>query len=73
MEERMNARWKDLTAMILIGDGVLGLIEPRRHSAAWECGPKSYKQFARKLEKNPNVARGIGAAFAGFGPWLAFK
>jgi hypothetical protein len=69
----MNARWKDLAAMILIGDGILGLIEPRRHSAAWECGPETYKQFARKLETNPNVARGIGAAFVGFGLWLALK
>jgi hypothetical protein len=69
----MNARWKDLVAMILIGDGVLGLIEPRRHSAVWECGPASYKEFARKLEANPGLARGIGVAFVGFGLWLALK
>jgi hypothetical protein len=67
----MKARWKDLAAMLLIGDGLLGLIEPKRHSAVWECGPESYKEFARTLEHKPNVARAIGASFIALGLWLS--
>jgi hypothetical protein len=47
------------------------LIEPKRHSAVWECGPESYKEFARTLEHKPNIARAIGASFIALGLWLA--
>jgi hypothetical protein len=67
----MNARWRDLAAMILIGDGILGLIEPKRHASVWECGPKTYKNFARTLEEKPNLARALGASFVALGFWLA--
>lgn len=30
---------RELLAMVAIGDGILGLVEPRRHVARWETGP----------------------------------
>lgn len=30
---------RELLAMVAIGDGILGLVEPRRHVARWAAGP----------------------------------
>ena len=63
----MNSRLKELLAMILIGDGALNLMQPRRHTALWSCGPKLYKDAAHKLERHPAITRGLGVALVGLG------
>ena len=63
----MNSRLKELLAMILIGDGALNLIQPRRHTATWSCGPKLYKNAARKLETHPGITRGLDLALMAMG------
>jgi hypothetical protein len=67
----MKSRWEELVGMILIGDGVLNLLQPRRHSALWNCGPKVYRDAARSLQIHPGTARGLGLAFVAFGIWLS--
>jgi hypothetical protein len=67
----MNARFKELVAMILIGDGVLNVLQPQRHTAIWNCGPKFYREGARTLELHPAIARVLGVAFLGLGVVLA--
>jgi hypothetical protein len=69
----MKLRWEDLAAMILVGDGVLSLLHPRRHSAIWKCGPASYQKFAGELEKHPPAARGMGLVFVALGLWLGHR
>jgi hypothetical protein len=66
----MKAQWVELAAMVLIGDGVLNLVHPRRHSALWNCGPESYRRIAGKLQTRPQVARGLGLAMVALGVWL---
>lgn len=66
----MMARWKEFAGMILIGDGLLNMLQPRRHTTIWNCGPKFYKDAARKLQANPGMARALGVAFLGLGLWL---
>jgi hypothetical protein len=51
----------------------LNLIQPKRHSAIWHCGPESYQKVADKLQANPCAARGLGLLFAGVGLWLATR
>jgi hypothetical protein len=68
----MKARWEELLGMVLIGDGMLNLLQPKRHSAIWNCGPKSYRQAVQKqLQSHPGAARGLGAAFVALGIWLS--
>ena len=69
----MNRRIAELMGMIFIGDGLLSMLEPRRHTALWMCGPKIYKQAAHKLEDNPAAARGLGLVLVGLGLWLSTK
>ena len=66
----MKAQWEDLAAMVLIGDGILNLVQPTRHTLLWSCGPKFYKETSRKLVSYPGVARGIGFTLIGIGLWL---
>jgi hypothetical protein len=69
----MKMRWEDLLAMVLVGDGVLSLMHPRRHSAIWKCGPASYRKFAGELEKHPQATRGMGLAFVALGLWIGHR
>jgi uncharacterized protein YjeT (DUF2065 family) len=66
----MKSRWQEFLGMILIGDGILNLLQPDRHSAIWNCGPEAYRKAARKLQEQPNAARGLGLAFVALGIWL---
>ena len=36
-------RWKYLAAMMLIGDGVLAFLSPRRDALTWNAGPERWK------------------------------
>jgi hypothetical protein len=70
-EVMMKSRWEELFGMILIGDGVLNLLQPARHSAIWNCGPKFYKGAAQTLRTHPAAARGLGLVFVALGIWLS--
>jgi hypothetical protein len=56
------SRWKHFTAMALIGDGVMGIIHPRRDSRAWQYGPKPWQSLMQSLEDRPNLTRVLAAA-----------
>jgi hypothetical protein len=51
----------ELGALVLIGDGIMGLIKPRRHSMLWHFGPNLIKAVTEELAAHPNTARGIYA------------
>jgi hypothetical protein len=67
LEERMNARFKELFAMMFIRDGALCLLQPLQHVAIWDCGPQFYKKVALHLESHPGTARLLGLTFLGIG------
>ena len=56
------SRWKHFTAMAIIGDGIMGMVHPRRDSRAWQYGPKPWQNLMQSLEEHPNLTRVIGAA-----------
>ncbi len=53
-------RWKYLAAMMLIGDGVLAILRPRRDALTWNAGPESWKALMSYLD-HPQITRAIGA------------
>ena len=55
-------RWQHFAAMVLIGDGVMALVHPREDAEAWAVGPACWRQFMRKFEECPTMARAVGAA-----------
>ena len=58
----MKSRLLELAGLILIGDGLMGLLRPRRHSLLWHVGPQLAKAVTEELAEHPNTARSIYAA-----------
>ena len=57
--------------MLMVGDGLLSLIDPKRHCLLWETGPKVWRDFADEFAEHPQVTRGVGVAEILAGLWLA--
>ena len=66
-------RLTELLAIALIGDGVIAVLEPRRHSLLWKSGPRMWEEFINPFVERPGMARLVGAAQIGLGIWLASK
>jgi hypothetical protein len=64
-------RLLELAGLILIGDGVMGLLRPRRHSLLWHCGPQLAKAVTEELAEHPKTSRAIYAAEIAAGIALA--
>ena len=66
-------RVNELIAMLMVGDGVVGFVAPRRHMLLWKFGPEGYKKLVRGFAERPNLTRSLAAAEAGVGLWLALR
>jgi hypothetical protein len=58
---------KYLTAMMLIGDGVLAMLRPHRDALTWSMGPAPWKALMQYLSDHPDVTRAIGASEVALG------
>jgi hypothetical protein len=67
----MTRRLLELGGLILIGDGLMGLLFPRRHSLLWHVGPQLAKAVTEELADHPTTARTIYAAEIALGVVLA--
>jgi uncharacterized protein YjeT (DUF2065 family) len=67
----MTKRLLELAGLILIGDGLMGLLRPRRHSLLWHVGPQLAKAATEELAEHPQTARAIYAAELAVGVVLA--
>ena len=56
-----STQWRYLTAMLLIGDGVVAFVRPRQDAAIWAVGPVKWKAFMGYLYDHPCLTRAIGA------------
>jgi hypothetical protein len=54
--------------MLLIGDGAITAVQPKRHCLLWEIGPQSCRQFIDEFVEHPRLARAAGLleVLAGF-------
>jgi hypothetical protein len=66
-------RIAELVAIMMIGEGVLTLIAPRRHSLLWEFGPEGYRRAIEAFADHPTLTRLVAAAVAGLSIWLALR
>lgn len=69
----MGRRLGEFLAILMVGDGVIGLVAPRRHSLLWKFGPESYKRLMAGFAKRPSLVRLLSAASVGAGLWLALS
>ncbi len=66
-------RLKEAAAIVLIGDGVIALVAPSRHSRLWQGGPLGYRRFMQAFIDNPNMTRLSAAGQIVSGLWLASR
>jgi hypothetical protein len=66
-------RIAEVVAMLIIGEGVLTIIAPRRHSLLWKYGPEGYRRAIEAFAEHPTLTRLVAAAEAGLGIWLALR
>jgi hypothetical protein len=62
---------KETFAILTVGDGIIEMIFPTKHSLLWEFGPARVRRVARFCAENPNLMRLLGTAQVAFGMWLA--
>ena len=60
--ELITKRLLELGGLILIGDGLMGLLHPRRHSLLWHFGPQLAKAVTEELATHPKTSRAVYAA-----------
>jgi hypothetical protein len=71
MDNLIAKRLLELGGLILIGDGLMGLLQPKRHSLLWHFGPQLAKAVTEELAEHPNTSRAIYAAELAVGVALA--
>jgi hypothetical protein len=69
----VGRRLKEIAAIMMIGEGIVGALIPRRYMSLWEFGPKRYRKFIKASAKRPNLVRIASAAEAGLGIWWALR
>jgi hypothetical protein len=66
-------RAMECVAMMMIGDGVLALVEPRRHVSLWVAGPRWWRAMMEPFLDRPGLSRCVGAGEVALGVWLAHR
>jgi len=69
----VGRRLKEIAAMMIIGEGIIGAVFPRRHTLLWKFGPKKYRRFIEASARRPNLVRIAAGAGAGLGFWWALR
>ncbi len=69
----MDRQLKEFLATLMVGEGVIGLAAPRRHSLLWKFGPERYQQIMADFAKRPVLVWVLSAASVEAGLWLALK
>ena len=67
----MKKRLLELFGLLLIGDGILTVADPKRHCLLWEVGPKALRDLANEFVQHPTLSRMAGLAETIFGLLLA--
>lgn len=81
MKKRRNYRWprhaerrrvgiaKNMLAIGLIGDGIVGLVWPKRQLRLWKAGPQPYQRLTQAVMERPLLVRLTAATELAAGLW----
>jgi hypothetical protein len=60
-------------ACALIGDGVMGVVMPRRYLRDLEAGPKPLRRFLDQFARRPELTRAISISEVVLGAWILIR
>ena len=66
-------RLRELLAILLVGDGVMALAAPSRHSRLWQIGPAWMRRMMQPFVDHPGMTRLTAIGQIGTGLWLASR
>ncbi|MFD1950115.1 hypothetical protein ACFSGX_04955 [Sphingomonas arantia] len=67
------ARTGEMCAVFMIGDGLLGMVQPERHLALWQSDVGAVDALTRPFQGRPGRRRAYGAVQFLAGVWLASR
>lgn len=67
----MKKRVLDFLGMLMVGDALLTLLAPKRHTLVWNTGPKRWRNAMGYFAKHPTATRWAGFAELLLGAWIA--
>jgi hypothetical protein len=65
-----DLRLMDLLGVLLIGDGVLGMLHPAQHCLVWRTGPARWRELVEWFASHPRATRAAALAELCAGLWL---
>jgi len=66
-DDSIGQRLLQVGALLLIGNGLMGLLRPRWHTLPWRAGPQLPLAMTEQLADNPKIARPVYLAQAAVG------
>ncbi len=66
-ENSTSRRLLQIGALLLIADGIAGIVMPRRRSLLWHAGPQLVKAATEEIADHPRTARAVNAAKTALG------
>jgi hypothetical protein len=60
-------RLVQLGGLLLVGNGLMGLLKPRWHAVLWQYGPQLTHAMSEELAVHPKTARAVYLAQAAVG------
>jgi hypothetical protein len=59
-----------ILAILMIGEGMVALLQPARYMRLWKFGPRSFQETMEELAANSNITRSIAVFELALGFWL---
>ena len=69
-ENTTSRRLLQIGGLLLLVDGISGIVMPRRRSLVWHLGPQLAKAATEEIADHPKTARALNAAKAALGLML---
>lgn len=66
-ENSTGRRLLQIGGLLLIADGIAGIVMPRRRSLFWHVGPQLVKAATEEIADHPRTARAVNAAKTALG------
>lgn len=63
--------WMEMIALIIIGEGVFGVVHPEKHIRLWRIGPKRLNVLVDNFAAHPTAMRFVFAAQIVLGYYMA--
>lgn len=69
----LASRSLEVLALAMIGEGLIGLLHPRRYSLFWKLGPAWLRHTTQTLAEHREATRLICVGEMAIGLWLALR